>query len=166
LSLQSSVTHAAVSSPRMGLTTISWMTGVEIRWFWEPVSIQQLFFANLLTLFLVSAAEIDVDTLRALKLRTFADPDTTFVKELLDTPIGIASLEFNSRIGVPLDVWVTITTAYIQCPTCQLCRSFPAYHAHLRDGMECLDLGEGVATLASGKGKGRESQAADVFQDE
>ena len=104
--------------------------------------------------------------LRALKLRTFADPDTTFVKELLDTPIGIASLEFNSRIGVPLDVWVTITTAYIQCPTCQLCRSFPAHHAHLRDGMECLDLGKGVATLASGKGKGRESQAAGVFQDE
>ncbi|KAF8957974.1 hypothetical protein BDZ97DRAFT_1762515 [Flammula alnicola] len=99
----------------------------------------------------------DVEALRELKLRSFADPPQTHLKEFLDTPIGIAFLEFNSKIGIPLDVWVTISTAYKMCSTCHLCRSFPAHQAHLDSDGKCHDFGEGVASLVSGKGKARDT---------
>ncbi|KAJ7695871.1 hypothetical protein B0H16DRAFT_1750512 [Mycena metata] len=36
--------------------------------------------------------------------------------DLLDTPIGLAYLEWNTRFGVPLDVWALISTAVVHCP--------------------------------------------------
>jgi hypothetical protein len=111
----------------------------------------------LISLHLVASCHgADEETLRSLKLRTHASrADVESGREYLDTPVGIAFLEFNSRIGIPVDVWVTITTAYICCVTCQLVRTFPAHRAHLDSHDICYDLGEGVATLAKGKGKER-----------
>ncbi|KAJ7867743.1 hypothetical protein B0H14DRAFT_3441662 [Mycena olivaceomarginata] len=61
--------------------------------------------------------------------------------EFLESPIGAALLEWNSPLGVPLDVWAMASTATTECETCKLCRTFPAHAAHLHPttGM-CNDL--------------------------
>ncbi|KAK7059374.1 hypothetical protein R3P38DRAFT_2496144 [Favolaschia claudopus] len=51
--------------------------------------------------------------------------------EYLDFPIGAAFLQWNSRLGVPRDVWALVSTATIECETCAHCRVFPAHLAHL-----------------------------------
>lgn len=98
--------------------------------------------------------EADIDTLRELKPRSFAAGcGEGHGVEFNDTPIGAALLEFNSAIGVPADVWIMLTTAYVQCATCHLVRSFPAHRGHLDDNGQCHDMGEGSASLDKGKGK-------------
>ncbi|KAJ6472011.1 hypothetical protein C8R45DRAFT_1104221 [Mycena sanguinolenta] len=51
--------------------------------------------------------------------------------EFLDSPIGAALLEWNSRLGIPTDVWAVASTAIQECETCSFVRSFPAHAAHL-----------------------------------
>ncbi|KAF9029446.1 hypothetical protein BDZ89DRAFT_1038518 [Hymenopellis radicata] len=88
-----------------------------------------------------------------LVLRTFPDGlrgDQIQADEFLDHPIGLAMMSWNSRLGVPQDVWHLIFTACIQCPTCRLVRSPSAYVAHLESGVgsACKDVGEQGAQLA------------------
>lgn len=73
----------------------------------------------------------------------YRPPHTT---ETLDTPVGVAYLEWNSRFGVPLDVWVLISTAVVHCNACDLVRTHPAHAAHLdvRSGL-CTDVGQGTS---------------------
>ncbi|KAJ7816639.1 hypothetical protein B0H14DRAFT_3743473 [Mycena olivaceomarginata] len=61
--------------------------------------------------------------------------------EFLESPIGATLLEWNSPLGVPLDVWAMASTATTECETCKLCRTFPAHgaHLHLTTGV-CNDL--------------------------
>ncbi|KAJ7482328.1 hypothetical protein B0H11DRAFT_1915246 [Mycena galericulata] len=63
------------------------------------------------------------------------------VQDTLDTPVGAALLEWNSRIGVPIDVWIVISTAIILCERCDLVRSFSAHLLHLEEGV-CNDPGQ------------------------
>jgi hypothetical protein len=106
-----------------------------------------------------------VDTIRGLKLRSFASRSELHTIEFDETPIGAALLEFNSVIGVPADVWATVTTAYVQCKVCHLVRTFPAHRGHLDSAGTCHDMGEGVATLDKGKGKEVMSPSALVDYD-
>jgi hypothetical protein len=66
----------------------------------------------------------------------------------------MAYLEWNSRFGVPLDVWVLISTGVIHCPVCDLVRTHPGHAAHLdiRSGF-CADVGQGIfgGTLVTGE---------------
>jgi hypothetical protein len=66
--------------------------------------------------------------------------------ETLDTLVGVTYLEWNSRFGVPLDVWVLISTAVVCCNVCDLVRTHPAHAAHLdvRSGL-CADVGQGTS---------------------
>ncbi|KAJ6598326.1 hypothetical protein DFH09DRAFT_1394478 [Mycena vulgaris] len=64
------------------------------------------------------------------------------VGETLDTPVGSALLEWNSRLGVPTDVWMVISTAIAHCKACDLVRSFPAHLLHLSEDGECKDPGQ------------------------
>lgn len=74
--------------------------------------------------------------------------------EFYDTPIGGAFLEWNSKSGVPIDVWATICTAVIHCNTCDLIRTFNADRAHRNFKGECLDVGQKSSRWAiAGKGK-------------
>ncbi|KAJ7803948.1 hypothetical protein B0H14DRAFT_2612893 [Mycena olivaceomarginata] len=68
--------------------------------------------------------------------------------EFLESPIGAALLEWNSPLGVPLDVWAMASTATTECETCKLCCTFPAHAAHLHPttGM-CNDLVDKEAEL-------------------
>ncbi|KAF8160163.1 hypothetical protein BJ912DRAFT_936184 [Pholiota molesta] len=98
--------------------------------------------------------EADEETLRKLKLRSLTGhSDVHAGVEFAETPIGVAFLEFNSSIGVPMDVWVMITTAYVQCKTCHLTRTFPAHRGHTDLLGRCEDMGDGFAMLDKGKGK-------------
>ncbi|KAJ7122370.1 hypothetical protein C8R44DRAFT_736061 [Mycena epipterygia] len=51
--------------------------------------------------------------------------------EFLDTPIAAALLEWNSRLGVPTDVWAVVSTATTRCSSCRYIRTFHAHTAHL-----------------------------------
>ncbi|KAJ7432430.1 hypothetical protein B0H11DRAFT_2260711 [Mycena galericulata] len=86
----------------------------------------------------------------AFQFRSFRDgqrPEN--VQESLDTPVGAALLEWNSRVGVPTDVWVLVCTAIVLCDQCDLVRSFPSHLRHLnKDGL-CSDPGQSV-TIGGG----------------
>ncbi|KAJ7452906.1 hypothetical protein FB451DRAFT_1282374, partial [Mycena latifolia] len=63
------------------------------------------------------------------------------ITEFLDTPIGAALLQWNSRLGIPTDVWALASTAVIHCPECNLVRSFQGHLAHLHPTThECNDI--------------------------
>ncbi|KAK6971520.1 hypothetical protein R3P38DRAFT_3242259 [Favolaschia claudopus] len=61
--------------------------------------------------------------------------------EFLDTPIGASMLEWNSKLGIPTDVWALVATAVEECETCHFVRTFPAHAAHLHSETgKCNDL--------------------------
>ncbi|KAJ7272362.1 hypothetical protein C8J57DRAFT_1225897 [Mycena rebaudengoi] len=66
----------------------------------------------------------------------------THCEEVLDSPTGLALLEWNSRIGIPSDVWMMVCTGYIVCPGCDLARSFAGHKLHLDDQGMCADVGQ------------------------
>ncbi|KAF8186516.1 hypothetical protein K438DRAFT_1765289 [Mycena galopus ATCC 62051] len=83
-----------------------------------------------------------------IRYRTFRDnKHPEFKGETLDTPIGAALLEWNSRLGVPADVWIMVSTAVIHCSTCDLTRTFPAHAIHLKDGV-CGDPGQAIVAAS------------------
>lgn len=89
-------------------------------------------YLDLASLLVRTPHEADADTLRELKLRSFASRGELHGNEFDGTPIGVAFLEFNSVIGIPADVWIMITTAYVQCKTCHLIRTFPTHRIRER----------------------------------
>lgn len=102
-------------------------------------------------------------------MRTFSSQPPTPI-EFLDSPIGTAYIEWNSRLGVPEDVWAVISTAYVHCDECNLRRSFNGDHAHRDTNGRCADAGQARSIIA-GKGKGRDlglsaGPSADISGDE
>jgi hypothetical protein len=75
--------------------------------------------------------------------------------DFLNTTIGRAFVDWNSRIGIPQDVWTMITTAYVHCARCDLLRCFDGDHAHRDANYVCQDIGQGQMSFLE-KGKGRE----------
>jgi hypothetical protein len=63
-------------------------------------------------------------------------------EEALDSPTALALLEWNSPLGIPTDVWMTICTGYVVCPGCDLARSFTAHRLHLDTQGLCADVGQ------------------------
>ncbi|KAJ7252171.1 hypothetical protein C8J57DRAFT_1520013 [Mycena rebaudengoi] len=93
----------------------------------------------------VGATSPPVGTLLDFSYRTYyknQQPPNT--DEVLDSPTGLALLEWNSRIGIPYDVWSTVSTAYIHCSDCDLLRSFTAHRLHLNDSGDCADPGQAM----------------------
>ncbi|KAG6836006.1 hypothetical protein H0H93_012313 [Arthromyces matolae] len=89
---------------------------------------------------------VTLDDVAHVPLRTFAETPSAKTVEFIDLPAGAALMEWNSRIGVPQDVWAMISTAYVQCKTCGLCRSFHGDWSHRDTDGDCLDVGEAVVT--------------------
>lgn len=92
------------------------------------------------------------DQLPAITLRTFTPslvPLPSEAVEFLHSPTGAAFLEWNSRIGVPKDVWAVISTAKITCKTCKFTRSFNGNDAHCDKDGNCLDKGEPGAEISN-----------------
>ncbi|KAF8076819.1 hypothetical protein FPV67DRAFT_1445383 [Lyophyllum atratum] len=99
----------------------------------------------------VKTKDVDLDDLQPIPLRQFVEAPG-HVAEFMDRPVGAAYVEWNSRLGVPQDVWALISTAYVECKVCHLCRTFDGDRAHRDLTGVCMDGGNGVASLA-GKGK-------------
>ncbi|KAJ7720031.1 hypothetical protein B0H16DRAFT_1509383 [Mycena metata] len=77
-----------------------------------------------------------------IRLRSFADDTSpSFRGETLNSSVGSALLEWNSRLGIPADVWMMASTAVVHCTSCDLLRSFPAHIIHL-DNELCNDPGQ------------------------
>ncbi|KIK52753.1 hypothetical protein GYMLUDRAFT_251003 [Collybiopsis luxurians FD-317 M1] len=76
-----------------------------------------------------------------LATRTFTDDQHPAFKNVTDSAVSCPYLEWNSRLGVPADVWVIITTAVVTCGTCHLVCTFAADKAHRSSNGHCLDPG-------------------------
>ncbi|KAJ6601963.1 hypothetical protein DFH09DRAFT_1270808 [Mycena vulgaris] len=59
--------------------------------------------------------------------------------EFSETAVGVAWSEWNSRIGVPENVWVLLHTSIERCASCSLLRSFEANIAHRSKNNVCMD---------------------------
>ncbi|KAJ7902583.1 hypothetical protein B0H14DRAFT_2555122 [Mycena olivaceomarginata] len=56
-----------------------------------------------------------------IRFRSYRDDKwPEFASETIDTPVGAALLEWNSRLGLPCDVWMMVLTAIIHCTSCDL----------------------------------------------
>ncbi|KAJ7218744.1 hypothetical protein C8J57DRAFT_1254742 [Mycena rebaudengoi] len=78
------------------------------------------------------------------KYRTYRDRQGIDVpmQYRLNTPSGIALLEWNSRVGIPYDVWSVVSTGIVRCGACDLVRTFEGHKDHLDEAGECGDLGQ------------------------
>ncbi|KAK0492767.1 hypothetical protein EDD18DRAFT_1465281 [Armillaria luteobubalina] len=103
--------------------------------------------------FNVLPMQLDIDDISEIPARKYP-PDITvesnkiIAQEYLDHSIGAMLLEWNSQIGVLQDVWTIVSTAYIECRTCELVRIFPAHIAHCNEKGECQDVGQVIAVIA------------------
>lgn len=76
--------------------------------------------------------------------------------------IGRALIEWNSHVGVPLDAWVTVSSARVYCAKCDRVRSFDGDSLHRnadgnpRCGGKRLGWDEGDEERPVWKGKGRD----------
>lgn len=50
----------------------------------------------------------------------------------LKVPSAVALLEWNSRIGIPCDVWALVLTGIVQCGICTLFRIEKAHMEHYK----------------------------------
>ncbi|KAF9058299.1 hypothetical protein BDP27DRAFT_1433097 [Rhodocollybia butyracea] len=78
-----------------------------------------------------------------LALRTYQYEERPAFREGLDSAAGRPYLEWNSRLGVPSDVWALVSTAITACPTCRLVRTFYADRLHRSTDGACMDPGRG-----------------------
>nr|GAT44269.1 predicted protein [Mycena chlorophos] len=97
-------------------------------------------------------ADVDSPTRDLLPQRTFRDGKTPQDLTPVRSPICSAFYEWNSRIGVPRDVWFTIQTAVICCIDCELVRSLPAHRAHLDVQGQCVDPKQELSVERGGTG--------------
>ncbi|KAK1228254.1 hypothetical protein PQX77_008709 [Marasmius sp. AFHP31] len=94
-------------------------------------------------------------------------------RDALWSLVGTIWLMWNSRFGVPADVWAFARTAIIQCKSCGMVRSFEADRLHCLDGRctvhtglevnniqegssEVVENGSLALVLYKGKGKARD----------
>ncbi|KAJ6606861.1 hypothetical protein B0H10DRAFT_1956763 [Mycena sp. CBHHK59/15] len=71
--------------------------------------------------------------------------------EFFDTSFSVAWSEWNSRIGVPEDVWAIFSTAHQMCRDCGLIRTFEADQAHRDKNNMCMDLSKDVGQGGVGR---------------
>ncbi|KAJ6546777.1 hypothetical protein B0H10DRAFT_1969508 [Mycena sp. CBHHK59/15] len=60
----------------------------------------------------------------------------------INSMVGRAWIAWNSRVGVPQDVWAILSSAWTHCPDCDLVRTFEADRAHKDDNNMCRDIGQ------------------------
>ncbi|KAJ7823873.1 hypothetical protein B0H14DRAFT_2825568 [Mycena olivaceomarginata] len=77
------------------------------------------------------------------------DYQIPLAEDFMDTASGLAFSEWNSRIGIPLDVWILLSTGGVQCPCCHLVRSFDGHRSHLDLNSVCTDPGEISSSIAT-----------------
>ncbi|KAJ3776400.1 hypothetical protein FB446DRAFT_700839 [Lentinula raphanica] len=86
---------------------------------------------------------IEVDESRLL-LRTFKEGQRPAFRDDSDSSLGRPWLEWNSKLGIPVDVWTVIHTAVIVCTTCHLVRTFNADRSHQSSNGDCMDPGQAL----------------------
>jgi hypothetical protein len=92
------------------------------------------------------------------RLRSYRDGKSVKnVGDTLDTAVGAALLEWNSRLGVPTDVWSLIATAIVTCDSCDLVRSFHAHLLHLDNTGACTDPGQSLTPAGEDSDGGEHS---------
>ncbi|KAJ6505579.1 hypothetical protein C8R45DRAFT_1209256 [Mycena sanguinolenta] len=82
------------------------------------------------------------------KLRSFRDGcRPPWTGDTIHTPVGAALLEWNSRLGIPCDVWLMIASGMVLCGECDLVRTIPAHRLHLDGKGNCTDPGQHVGMV-------------------
>jgi hypothetical protein len=80
------------------------------------------------------------------------------VNDFLSSPIGRAFREWNSCVGVGLNVWYTISTANVECTSCKRNRSFDGDRAH-------RTIGDCVGGVEKGKARALEGSEDQNWDD-
>jgi hypothetical protein len=82
--------------------------------------------------------------LRDFQFHTFKNKDAIDLpwQQKIDTPSAIALMEWNSRVGVPGDVWSVVSTGVVLCGECDIVRTISAHNDHLGEGGACTDPGQ------------------------
>ncbi|KAJ7161785.1 hypothetical protein C8R43DRAFT_1123503 [Mycena crocata] len=78
------------------------------------------------------------------RFRSYRDNKHPHFPATIDQPVAAALMEWNSRLGVPADVWMMAATAVFHCRACDLVRSFPAHLLHLNVLGDCGDHGQAL----------------------
>lgn len=77
--------------------------------------------------------------------------------EHLYSALGLALLAFNSRMGIPKDVWESVKSAVVVCQDCLFARTIHGHSAHLTQAGLCSQESRhgGFIIIGDGKGKAR-----------
>ncbi|KAF5353019.1 hypothetical protein D9757_012736 [Collybiopsis confluens] len=89
----------------------------------------------------VSEHQIVVVDPKHLPERTFLNNQQPAFGDSIDSALGRPFLEWNSKLGIPADVWAMVSTAVIACEACKLVRTFAADKAHRAIDGFCMDPG-------------------------
>ncbi|KAF8214597.1 hypothetical protein K438DRAFT_2008852 [Mycena galopus ATCC 62051] len=82
------------------------------------------------------------------KFRSFRDGQRPqWIGDTIHTPVGAALLEWNSRLGIPCDVWLTVASAMVLCAGCDLVRTIPAHRLHMDGKRTCTDPGQHIGLV-------------------
>ncbi|KAJ3817025.1 hypothetical protein F5880DRAFT_1512129 [Lentinula raphanica] len=76
--------------------------------------------------------------------RTFLDGQHPAFNDQSDSALGRPWLEWNSKLGIPADVWKVVSTGVTVCETCVLVRTFNADRIHRAPNGSCMDPGQVV----------------------
>ncbi|KAJ3806127.1 hypothetical protein F5876DRAFT_69213 [Lentinula aff. lateritia] len=78
------------------------------------------------------------DSLPDIPVRKWPAGTTPVWEDIVNTPVGLAWLTWNSPAGITHDTWVHLITAWRQCKTCGLVRSFEGHARHLQEDKKCM----------------------------
>ncbi|KAJ3806856.1 hypothetical protein EV368DRAFT_85180 [Lentinula lateritia] len=78
------------------------------------------------------------DSLPDIPVRKWPAGTTPVREDVVNTPVGLAWLTWNSPAGITHDTWVHLITAWRQCKTCGLVRSFEGHARHLQEHKKCV----------------------------
>ena len=87
---------------------------------------------------LFAVGKISDETLPILPIHTFVAGTIPSDDEHLHTAIGFAWMSWNSRLGLPHDVWILISTACQTCETCDYVRTLSADVGHRDHNGRCM----------------------------
>ncbi|KAF9033050.1 hypothetical protein BDZ89DRAFT_1036888 [Hymenopellis radicata] len=93
---------------------------------------------------------VEDELLEELSVRTYSDTFNELAyNELQESAssvpadfFGFAWSDWHSRLGVPYDVWVLMSTGVVRCEECSLVRTLAAHRSHLNAEWKCTDLGQ------------------------
>ncbi|KAJ7667362.1 hypothetical protein B0H17DRAFT_1251655 [Mycena rosella] len=114
----------------------------------------RLVCSNTPDLYPIEEKHLELEGLYDMVTRTHPSgiPLSSHSSQLNSSAIGRAWIAWNSHIGIPMDVWAVISSAWTYCGECQLVHAFESDRVHRDENNLCRDVGQGkVGTIVRGQ---------------